>query len=139
MILFGRNKGKKKSNPEKEKPVESGIVKYIGGHKRYPKEEYSHIHFYKDRFVLGAYNIVVPYSQIKDVGNSNETKRHEDWAALGLLGLLWKKKYIYTIITYYDGIDDQTIVIDFENNLEYAQNLIYTKMLEFRKSDKPSS
>jgi hypothetical protein len=51
------------------------------------------------------------------------------------LGLLWKKKFIYTIITYFDGNDDQTIVLDFSNNLEYAQNFIYTKMLESRKRD----
>jgi hypothetical protein len=62
-------------------------------------------------------------------------KRHEDWLALGVLGLLWKKKFIYTIITYFDGNDDQTIVLDFSNNLEYAQNFIYTKMLESRKRD----
>ena len=38
--------------------------------------------------------------------------------------------------------DNQVIVIDFDNNVNYAQGLIYKKMLEFRKNteyNKPES
>ncbi len=37
------------------------------------------------------------------------------------------------MIEYNDGVDDQTVVIDFGNNANYAQGLIYKKMLELRK------
>ena len=118
----------------KEKPIDSGTVHYMGGHKAYPNPELTEIYFYEDRIVIYAYNITIPYSQIKDITNSNERKRHEDWAAFGLLGhAFWKRNAIYTMIEYFDGVDNQKIILDFANNLNYAQNLIYKKMLESRK------
>ena len=48
--------------------------------------------------------------------------------------MFWKTKHIYTIIEYHDGTDNQVIVIDFDNNVNYAQGLIYKKMLECRKT-----
>jgi hypothetical protein len=86
--------------------------------------------------------IKVYYNQIKDISNSDEKKRHEDWVALGIIGLFWKTRHIDTIIEYHDGTDNQVIVIDFDNNVNYAQGLIYKKMLEFRKNteyNKPES
>ena len=68
------------------------------------------------------------YSKIKDVSNTSERKRHEDWLALGIVGFIaWKRDAIYTIIEYDDGVDIQKIVIDFKNNANYAQSLIYKK------------
>ena len=49
------------------------------------------------------------------------------------LAYLWKKEHSYTLIVYDDGIHTQKIVIDFENNANYAQDLIYKKMLDCRK------
>ena len=77
---------------------------------------------------------MIYYNQIKDISNSDEKRRKEDWVALGIIGLFWKTKHIYSIIEYHDGVDNQVIVIDFENNVNYAQGLIYKKMLEFRKT-----
>ena len=56
---------------------------------------------------------------------------------MGLLGYaLWKRNAVYTLIEYYDGIDIQKIILDFHNNVDYAQGLIYKKMLEFRNKEK---
>ena len=91
---------------------------------------------------LNAIGIKIYYSQIKDISNSDEKRRKEDWVALGIIGLFWKTKHIYTIIEYHDGADNQVIVIDFDNNVNYAQGLIYKKMLECRKTSdiqKPES
>jgi hypothetical protein len=55
------------------------------------------------------------------------------------LAYLWKKNHIYTIIQYDDGHDIQTIVIDFHKNVDYAQALIYKKMLEYRNKDSEKS
>ncbi len=126
----------------KEKPLDSGRVQYMGGHKAYPKPQWTEIFFYEDRFEIDAYNISVSYSKIKDIGNSKEGKRDLERLTPGILlpplalWYLWKKDHIYTIIEYDDGVDIQKIVIDFENNANYAQGLIYKKMLESRNDNK---
>jgi hypothetical protein len=59
--------------------------------------------------------------------------------ALGIVGFVaWKRNAVYTIIEYDDGVDllTQKIVIDFRNNANYAQALIYRKMLEARNNNK---
>jgi hypothetical protein len=54
-------------------------------------------------------------------------------AMLGIVGGLWKKKHVYTVIQYKDEIEERTIVLDFGNKIEEAQPLIYRKMLDSRK------
>ena len=125
----------------KEKPLDSGRVQYMGGHKAYPKPQWTEIFFYEDRFEFEAYGLKVYYNKIKDISNSKDRKRDTERLAAGLLfppaalAYLWKKDHIYTIIEYDDGVDIQKIVIDFENNANYAQGLIYKKMLESRKDN----
>jgi hypothetical protein len=50
------------------------------------------------------------------------------------LAYLWKKNHIYTIIEYDDGVDTQKIVLDFEKGTNFAQSIVYKKMLDSRKS-----
>jgi hypothetical protein len=125
---------------ETDKPIDSGGIIYMGGHKAYPKPTWGEIYFYEDRFEIKPYDICIQYSKIKDIGNSNEKKRDASRLAAGLIFLplalsyLWKKDHIYTIIEYDDEVDTQKVVIDFGKGLNYAQNLIYKKMLEARKS-----
>jgi hypothetical protein len=54
-------------------------------HKAYPKPHWTEIFFYEDRFELEVYNLTMPYSKIKDIGNSKESKRDTDRLAAGLL------------------------------------------------------
>ena len=133
--VFGIDR-KQAESMMKEPPIESGQVQYMGGHKAYPSPLKSEIYFFEDRFVILACNITVYYDKIKDISNSNEKKRDLDhlfWG--GVIGYaVWKKNHIYTIIEYDDGINIQTIVIDFYKNVNYAQALIYKKMLESRKN-----
>lgn len=127
----------------KEKPIDSAQVRYMRGHKTYPEAKWSYVYFYEDRFEIEEYQLVVPYNKIKDVGNTNGKQRDSDRLAIGIIALplalayLWKKDYTYTIIEYDDENDIQKIVLDFHKNLNYAQALIYKKMLECRK--KPTS
>ena len=71
-------------------------------------------------------------------------KRESDRLAAGLLfaplvlSYSWKKNHVYTIIEYDDEVDTQKIVLDFEKSANYAQGLIYSKMLESRLSPKVS-
>ena len=68
------------------------------------------------------------FKSIKNIDNSRERKLHEDWAAIGVFGLLWKRNAVYTLIEYDDGVDTQKIILDFDSNANYAQGLIYRKM-----------
>ena len=119
-----------------EKPLDQGQVFYVGGHKAYPKSTYSQIYFYDDRMEIQVYKIKIYFKSIKNIDNSRERKRHEDWFTFGVFGLLWKKDAVYTLIEYDDGVDIQKIILDFDNNANYAQGLIYKKMLEYRNKEK---
>ena len=98
------------------------------------------VYFYRDRFEIEANQITVRYSKIKDITNSNEIDRDTERLAYGSLviplGLVyfWKQKHLYTIIKYDDGLDSQKIVLDFEKGYDYAQSIIYKKMLDYRKT-----
>jgi hypothetical protein len=109
-------------------------VKYVGGHKAYPRPTDTRMSFYDDRIELGNPNLVIPYSAMKNLENFDEKKiSAKRVVALGLVGAMWKKKHIYTVIQYQDEMDDHAIVVDFEKYLDEAQPLIYRKMLELRK------
>ncbi len=57
---------------------------------------------------------------------------------LGVVGLLWKKKHLYTVIQYVDPLSEQqNLVFDFENKIEEVQPLIYNKVIAARQN-KPS-
>jgi hypothetical protein len=134
--VFGIDK--EKMMKEKVGLIDSGPVQYIGGHKAYPKPQICEIFFYEDRFEIVPYHVKVYYNKISDILNSKDRKRDSERLVAGLLfapvalSYLWKKDHIYTIIEYDDGNDIQRIVLDFENNANYAQGLIYKKMLESR-------
>jgi hypothetical protein len=116
-------------------------VKYLGGHKAYPRPTDTRMSFYDDRIELGNPNLVIPYSAMKKLENFDEKKILEKMViALRLVGLplaivdaMWKKNHIYTVIQYQDEMDDHAVVVDFEKYPDEAQPLIYHKMLELRK------
>jgi hypothetical protein len=115
-----------------------GIV-YVGGHKAYPKGGNTMMFVYSDRIDIGAdkekTGISVPYSEIINIENMDDKKISAERVILfGVIGAIWKKKHIYTVIRYREELDEQTIVLDFEDNLEVLQPYIYRKMLEHRKN-----
>jgi len=55
---------------------------------------------------------------------------------LTIVGALWKKNHIYTIIRFRGYFDDKMIVLDFDENIDSAQSVIYRRMLEFRNTKK---
>src|SRR5262249_2934279 len=128
--MFGVDR-KKRDSMMAERPLVSGGVRYMGGHKAFPSPMWTEILFFEDRFVLDTPRLIIYYSSIKDIINSNEMKREAERLVYGLillplaLSYLWKKNHIYTIIQYDDGNDIQNIVIDFDNDVNYVQALIY--------------
>jgi hypothetical protein len=59
--------------------------------------------------------ISIPFTAIKNVENMDEKRITKTRVFLTgfIVGLLWKKKFLYTVIDYNDGTMDQTIILDF--------------------------
>jgi hypothetical protein len=77
-------------------------------------------------------DITIPYSAITRLGSQED--RHITKTRVFLtplfIGLFWKKKYRYTVIEYNDGIQDQTVILDFHKEANKAQRIIYSKMID---------
>jgi hypothetical protein len=120
------------------------FVRYLGGHKAFPTPTDTKMHFYYDRVEIDNPKLVVPYRNMQNIENTNEKKISAlrvivlglIFVPLAILGALWKKNHIYTIIRFRDYFDDQMIVLDFDQNIDSAQSVIYKRMLEFRNSKK---
>ena len=88
--------------------------------------------------------LIVPYRHIQNIENTSEKKISAlrviilglIFVPLAIVGALWKKNHIYTIIRFRDYFDDQMIVLDFDQNIDSAQSVIYKRTLEFRNSKK---
>lgn len=119
-------------------------IKYLGGHKAFPTPTDTKMHFYPDRVEIDNPKLVVSYRHIQNIENTNEKKISAlrvivlglIFVPLAIVGALWKKNHIYTIIRFRDYFDDQMIVLDFDENIDSAQSVIYKRMLEFRNTKK---
>jgi hypothetical protein len=119
-------------------------IKYLGGHKAFPTPTDTKMHFYPDRVEIDNPKLVVSYRHMQNIENTNEKKISAlrvivlglIFVPLAIVGALWKKNHIYTIIRFRDYFDDQMIVLDFDENIDSAQSVIYKRMLEFRSGKK---
>jgi hypothetical protein len=110
-------------------------AKYIGGHKAFPKQTHTKVMILPDRIEVVKPSLRIPYISIVNIENMDERKISAlRVALLGLIGVFWKKKCMYTVVQYNDGIDDQTVVLDFGKKIEEIQPLIYQKVIEARHS-----
>ena len=82
----------------------------------------------------------IPYANMIDIVNMDEQKISALRVVglglvivpLAIIGAMWKKKQIYTVIQYRDEMDKQTIVLDFGKHIQELQPFIYRKRLEHR-------
>ena len=113
-------------------------TKYLGGHKRYALQDSfdTRLYIFSDRIEILDTAFRIFYTQINNIGNADESKLSAlRVAGLGLVGALWKKKHVYTIIQYTDGFnEEQTLVLDFGWRLFEAQRMIYDRMLASRRT-----
>ncbi|MGA9745331.1 MAG: hypothetical protein WBQ16_11995 [Nitrososphaeraceae archaeon] len=121
------------------------MIYYVGGHKAWPKPVNTMIFVYDDRIELGAKQetpaLTIPYAKIKNIENMGEQKISAErviglglvFVPLAIVGAVWKKRHIYTVIRYKDELDDQTVVLDFEDNIDKFQPFIYRKVMELKK------
>jgi hypothetical protein len=119
-------------------------IKYLGGHKAFPTPTDTKMHFYHDRIEIDNPKLIVPYRFMQNIENTIEKKISAlrvivlglIFIPLAIVGAQWKKNHIYTIIRFRDYFDDQMIVLDFDENIDSAQSVIYRRMLEFRNTKK---
>lgn len=119
-------------------------IKYLGGHKAFPTPTDTKMHFYQDRIEIDNPKLIIPYRFMQNIENTIEKKISAlrvivlglILVPLAIVGALWKKNHIYTIIRFRDYFDDQMIVLDFDENIDSAQSVIYRRMLEFRNTKK---
>lgn len=108
-------------------------VAYIGGHIAYPKRTHTRIRLFDEGMELTDPYLRISYSSITKIENMEEKKISAlRVVALGIVGALWKKRYLYTVVQYNDGIAEQTIILDFGKQIDQIQPLIYQKMLDIK-------
>lgn len=148
--MFGRNKEKKAKEPEVveqeeeqevEQPLAAYYIDYIGGHPQYPKQRNAAaIALWNDSF--GIYfdrdkpaNITVSYNRITNIESMTEQQMKLGRVlAFGIVGALWKKKHLYTIIQYQNEYNITCgIVLDLDRQIENVQSVVYQKMVESRE------
>jgi ribosomal protein L40E len=108
------------SRREREKPETKFDAKYIRGHKMFPKSKDIRILIFPDVIEVEKLQLKVPYRSFINIENIDESK---------------KRNHPYTVINYKDELNEyQTLVLDFEKNVEKAQKIIYEKMITFRST-----
>ena len=111
----------------------------------YPKKTDADVRLFQDciEIQFGKIHknkIIIPYRSIPDLSNEDEkriTKTRAVLLGITVIGiipdLLWKKRFVYTVIEYTDELGiKQTVIVDFHRNAERAQQSIYGKMIEAR-------
>jgi len=126
----------KEAEDEGDEPEQVLEIKYVGGHKAYPRGKDTAALIYSDRIEIAWLDLIIPYSSITNIKGMEDrriTKTRGYYT--GPIALFWKKNYIYTVIDYNDGSDYQSIVIDFHRAAEEVQKLIYQRMISARKGE----
>jgi hypothetical protein len=131
----------------KESSVFQGYynAEYMGGHAEYPSRVLTTVEIYTDKIVMEALGLEIPYLSMTNIENIDEQRMSAGrvvglglvFPVLAVVGAMWKKKHRYTVIQYGDGDDRRAIVIDFGENIDSAQPLIYRRMIRLKQSPKP--
>jgi DNA-directed RNA polymerase subunit M/transcription elongation factor TFIIS len=118
--------------------------KYLGGHSSHPGKKEIDVDVLVDRNVIEIKQLAlrIPYSSITDVGNMDQEKISAlrviglglIFLPLAIVGAMWKKKKLYTVIQYYDGMKQQALIFDFGKYMEEAQALIYQKTIQHKNN-----
>jgi hypothetical protein len=122
---------------QREEPDYKFGAEYMGGHKAFPKKKDTDVLIFHDRIILKSLGIDIPFSSIKNMENSDAERITKTRVFLTgpIIGLLWKKKFLYTVIDYNDGMVDQTVILDLHRSVQEAQTVIYQRMLASRKPE----
>jgi hypothetical protein len=112
-------------------------AEYMGGHKAFPKKKDTDLLIFHDRIILDKMGLEIPFRSMTNIENSDAERLTKTRMFLTpfFIGFFWKKRYLYTVIDYHDGIDKQTVILDLHKSVEKAQAIIYQRMLSSK--DRP--
>jgi hypothetical protein len=117
-----------------DQPIGKVDAKYIGGYKAAPKSKNTSVLFFPDRIEIKEIGLTIPFRSIINVENQDAERITKTRVLLlGLIGVFWKKRYLYTVLEYDDGLEKQFVILDFHREVNRVQGLINQKMIEFRK------
>jgi len=109
----------------------------MGGHVEYPKPMNSRIYLYYDRIQVENPDLIIPYQSMTNIENMDEKKISAKrviglglvFVILAIVGAMWKKNHIYTVIQYKDEVGEKIIILDFGKNVDDFQGWIYRRMI----------
>ena len=81
-------------------------------------------------------NLEILYARITNLDNMDEqpiTKTRVLLTGL-VVGLLWKKKFVYTVIEYNDALLNRSVIEDCDGDEETSQRMIYARMSKAKYS-----
>jgi len=109
----------------------------MGGHVEYPKPTRCRLYLYEDRIEIENSDLVVPYNAITGIENMDEKKISAKrvvglglvFVPLAIVGAMWKKNHIYSVIEFKDQNGLKAIILDFDDRVTDIQGWIYRMML----------
>jgi hypothetical protein len=125
----------------------------MGGNPEFPKPIDSRVYLYRDRIELRFWNgdyynnesdLSVLFGSIVNIENMDEKKISAlrviglgmVFIPLAIVGAMWKKNHIYTVIKYKEDSAEKAIILDFRDNVEIVQGWIFRRLLNSRTSSK---
>lgn len=126
-----------KRSGQQEKPDYKFGAEYMGGHKAFPKKRDTDILIFRDRIILDKVGLDIPFRSMINIENSDAERLTKTRMFLTpfFIGFFWKKKYLYTVIDYNDGMDKQSVILDLHKSVEKVQGIIYQRMLSSKKGE----
>lgn len=145
--MFKRNNNNNQQEEQNEKTkkqyeyVEKTFsAEYMGGHMLYPNKTDADVEIFEKHIDIRfgrihKHVISIPTVAITNITSEDEKRITKTRVLMtGIIpGLLWKKKFRYTVIEYEEtpGLK-QSVVVDFHREAEAAQQMIYTRMIKSR-------
>src|SRR5688500_10780594 len=104
-------------------------VKYMGGHVEYPKPTHCRLILYEDRIEIQNPDLVVPFKSIISIENMDDAKISAKrvvglglvFIPLAIVGAMWKKNHIYTVIQFKDRNGTKAIILDLDEKVSDIQ------------------
>lgn len=117
-------------------------MKYMGGHVEYPKPADCRLYLYYNRIKIENPDLVIPYNAMRNIVNLDEQKISAKrvvglgliFFPLAIVGAMWKKNHIYTVIEFKDAVGDKAIILDFGELVDDLQGWIYRRMRSISRS-----
>jgi hypothetical protein len=132
------------TSPATESSIFQGYfdAEYMGGHAEYPSRVLTKVSIYSDKIVIDAIGLEINFKSMKNIENLDEKRISAGrvvslglvFPVLAIVGAMWKKNHRYTVIQYNDKVGSRAIIVDFGNQIDSAQPLIYRRMISFQKS-----